>query len=671
MNCCTSSYAPRFLAVAAIAVLVVALSAVPAHAQILNFTAGFSSGQLCPPPTPTAGCLITVTAGDSTNNGGITGSGTPNVPIESTVLQLTQNLPNQRGAAWFNTPQQVAGGFGVEFQFQIFPGTLDENTTGDGFAFVIQNSSSGLAAIGGFGGGIGYGTRENEPCDQTLSVAQHSLPGDGTVESGGCAAGSDVGIPKSVAIEFDTYTNSWDFDNDHVAIQSCGTLDNLADHDTPCLIARSAGGFLESLLSPINLSDGLMHYVQIVYLPYSATCPTESPCPNLSVYIDPALNGGAPVLQAHVDLNNPCTAAGCPAGTILNSGAAYVGFTAATRGAQEEADILNFTFSPSVTMPLQGSGVTNSFVFPALAATYNVTYPADVPVTNTTMTITPTVLPPADCNKRVNVFGEGNNPTCTTFPAAGSDAVIFDVACAMGTNQTQGEACPTTTGFNPLSPSNTFHSGEDITNIVIFNGTIPAGVAPQFLTATEGTNNWVPIGTGFNGDCCTKGGGTNNYQSQMVLADFPGGASSPFAIPPYTFNGFTPPVTNQGNNVLNVTQAGQTVPLKWQLNYPATCPTGNPNCGYNGGPVTNSALAPAGYVTILAASGCAYPPGDTPTTDDTIPVDDESQTGLMNQGGGFYTFGWKTLKSFATECLTVTVDVGDGVQHNADFLFKK
>lgn len=657
MNCRTSSYAARLLVITPIIILLLAFSSTRAHAQILGFTQGFAQSQLCAPPTPAVGCLITVTAANAGNNSSITSQ----VPsVSGSVLQLTQNAPNQDGAAWFNTQQQIAGGFGVEFQFRILPNNNPYNGfgTADGFAFVIQNSSSGLAAIGGYGGGIGYGTHEIGNCSGLTTAAQYSLPP--------CSSLTDLGIPNSVAIEFDTFTNGYDSDNDHVAIQSCGTVDNSPDHNSPCSIVRS--GFLGSLFYPINLADGNPHYAQIVYLPYSATCPTSSPCPNLAVYIDPEFNP-ASVMQAHVDLNNPCVASGCPTGIILNGGAAWVGFTAATGGGQEEADILNFTFAPSITKTLQGSGVTNSFVFPFAA--YNVTYPADVPVTNTTMTITPTVLPPVDCNGRINVFGEATTPPiCSTIPGVGNDAVIFDVACASSTNQTQGELCPTTNGFNPLQPGTTFHNNEDISNIVTYPGTIPSNVAPQFLTAPEGSSAWVAIGVGFESDL-TKGGGTNNYNSQMVLADFPpnGTTPSPFAIPPYQFIGFTAPVTNQGNNVLNTAQAGQTIPLKWQLMYP-TCPAGNTNCtGFNGGPVTNSALAPAGYVTILAATGCSFAPGTTPTND-TIPVDNESQTGLINDGNGSYHFNWKTLKSFSRSCLTTTVNVGDGVPHNADFQFK-
>ena len=663
MNCRTSLYAPRFLAVAAIVVLVVALSAVPAHAQIVCTT------------MTAPGCPTLSFVGASTSTGQSITSPAPSL-TEGGSLQLTANVGGQDGAAWFNTPQQIAGGFGVEFQFQIFPGS----SLGDGFAFVIQNSS--LAAIGGWGGGMGYGTHETDTasnCQPPNTTAAPATAADTSTFPCAAIAGEDLGILKSVAIEFDTFANFYDPAANHVAIQSCGTAANSPDHESSCLIANSGS-------LPINLANGSPHYVQIVYLPYSAHCPgTETSCPNLSVYIDPASNPAA-VVQAHVDLNDPCntgsqTPSGCPSGTILTAGgAAWVGFTAATGGATEEADILNFTFTPSVTHTLLGNGATNSFVFPF--ATYNVTYPADAgPFTNTTMTITPTVLPTGDCDARINIFGVSNTPTCTTFGApAGSDAAIFDVACAQGTVQTQGDtnppgaACPVTSGFNPLIPAGNgnFHSSEDVSNILIFTGAIPSSTAPQFLTASEGTNGWVPIGVGFDSDCCTKGGGTSNYQSQMVAADFPGGSSSPFAIL-YQFNGFTSPVNPP---VINSAQAGQTIPFKWELNYPNM-----PTLGFNGGPVTNLSLvvppaAPTTYPFLtLGVTGICSGSSNL-ALDESVTVDTESQNGLVNQGNGFYQYNWQTPKVFggtplAGQCLVVTADVGDGQSHNAQIQFHK
>ena len=98
------------------------------------------------------------------------------------MLRLTENSANERGSVWFNTPQPVTKAWTSTFQFQLTSGG-----SGDGFAFVIQNS--GLDAIGGFGGGMGYATRCND------------------ISSPCTAAGSDTGITKSVAIEFDTFQN--------------------------------------------------------------------------------------------------------------------------------------------------------------------------------------------------------------------------------------------------------------------------------------------------------------------------------------------------------------------------------------------------------------------------------------------------------------------------------
>src|SRR4051812_15545104 len=112
---------------------------------------GFSNSQICP-TAPNTPCALTV-------NGGTIDSGdavwTPNVPEGTTVLRLTEDSMNERGSVWFNTRQPVTRAWTSTFQFQ-----LTEGGSGDGLAFVIQNS--GLDAIGGFGGGMGYATRCND-----------------------------------------------------------------------------------------------------------------------------------------------------------------------------------------------------------------------------------------------------------------------------------------------------------------------------------------------------------------------------------------------------------------------------------------------------------------------------------------------------------------------------
>ena len=88
------------------------------------------------------------------------------------VLRLNPSAQGQAGSAWYSVLQPVANGFSTTFRFQI---TNASTPSADGIAFVIQNSEAGLQALGDGGGGIGY-----------------------------------QGISNSLAIEFDTFANSYD-----------------------------------------------------------------------------------------------------------------------------------------------------------------------------------------------------------------------------------------------------------------------------------------------------------------------------------------------------------------------------------------------------------------------------------------------------------------------------
>ncbi len=152
----------------------------------------------------------------------------------------------------------------------------------------------------------------------------------------------------------------------------------------------------------------------------------------------------------------------------------------------------------------------------------------------------------------------------------------------------------------------------------------------------------------------------------MVAADFPGGNSSPFAIL-YQFKGFTSPVNAPA---INSAQAGQTIPFKWQLLYPT-----NSTLGFNGGPVTNLSLVltvsvPTTYpfLTLDIVAECT---STSSSSDTTVPVDTESQNGLVNQGNGFYQYNWQTPKSLANQCVVVDAEVGDGQPHEANIQFHK
>ena len=137
------------------------------------------------------------------------------------VLRLTDGFPGvgathpETAAAWFALPpsvdvslgrQPVNKGFTTYFKFQIHTAAIC-CTPADGFAFVIQNSSSG--ALGSGSGGLGY-----------------------------------QGIPNSLAIEFDTHkdVSFADPNDNHVAVQGCGTAANSPKHVTgSCLVGPLTG----------------------------------------------------------------------------------------------------------------------------------------------------------------------------------------------------------------------------------------------------------------------------------------------------------------------------------------------------------------------------------------------------------------------------------------------
>jgi hypothetical protein len=222
-------------------------------------------------------------------NGVNYGSGTAALPIwTGSMLQLT-NSTTETASAWLKTAIPVSSAFTTTFQFQISPASSGPNSIGDGFAFVIQGAPTGNMTLGstGLGQYIGY-----------------------------------AGIPNSIAIEFDTYYNqdygdpmTTGISDAHVGIQSLGTFPNTSDHETQ---GANLGG-----PTLYNFADGNQHTATITY---DGT--------TLSVFLDQSTNPNA-IVTAVVNLN---TLLG------LNAGPAYVGFTAATGGAQE-ADILGSTWT--------------------------------------------------------------------------------------------------------------------------------------------------------------------------------------------------------------------------------------------------------------------------------------------------------------------------------------
>jgi hypothetical protein len=119
----------------------------------------------------------------------------------------------------------------------------------------------------------------------------------------------------------------------------------------------------------------------------------------------------------------------------------------------------------------------------------------------------------------------------------------------------------------------------------------------------------------------------------------------------YDFRGFFTPVDNPGpDNLMNTANAGQAIPLKWQL------------LDFAGNPVTNLSSVTVTAVTLSCGLGA---------TTDNLEEYATGASGLQNLGNGFYQYNWKTPISYGKSCKTMKLDLGEGTPHIALFQFRK
>lgn len=131
--------------------------------------------------------------------GSTTGLSLNSAQVSNGAILLAQNQQDRSGS-FFTTSSYNVAGFSAAFEFRISsPGGISDGIAAgaDGLAFVVQRA--GATALGGSGEALGYGAR-----------------------------GGTNGIGNSVAVEFDTFKNSWDPDSNHVGIDTNGNLTSLA-----------------------------------------------------------------------------------------------------------------------------------------------------------------------------------------------------------------------------------------------------------------------------------------------------------------------------------------------------------------------------------------------------------------------------------------------------------
>lgn len=203
--------------------------------------------------------------------------------VSGTALRLTHSRWNRSGAAWLREKQTIAAGFETTFQFQL---THQHGVCGggDGFALVLQNS--GPEALGGRGMAGGF------------AVTDPSNP-------------RHPGIPRSIAIFFDTCRNPEEGDPSSNYIAVCTT-------GRPAEMRWPAKRLAFTPNLDVQLKDGHVHTARIVFQP-----------PILSVFLD-----SSQVLATVADLSI----------VIDSEGKAWAGFTASTGWGFQNHDILNWSF---------------------------------------------------------------------------------------------------------------------------------------------------------------------------------------------------------------------------------------------------------------------------------------------------------------------------------------
>jgi MBG domain (YGX type)/Bacterial lectin/PASTA domain len=239
------------------------------------------------------------------------------------LLQITPNSTQQRGYAWYTTPQPVGNSFSTTFTFQL---TGASNPPADGFAFVIQNSSTGASTVGPTGSdgcGLGFG--------------------DDPSSAGSTCVNATGGITNSVAVGFKTSNNGAGLPYpDSVFIASNGTGANCVDTASPnCVIAENDLSGTDTSPnsfgcegSGICMGDGNVHAVTITYTTQPSASQTN--CSGSAGCLDVIMDGtdlfptGVPFNMTSIGLTN-------------NS--AYVGFTGATGGSVENNNILSWVLS--------------------------------------------------------------------------------------------------------------------------------------------------------------------------------------------------------------------------------------------------------------------------------------------------------------------------------------
>jgi sugar lactone lactonase YvrE len=363
------------------------------------------------------------------------------------LLQVTPDTTQQRGYAWYKTPQPVGSSFSTTFTFQL---TGASDPPADGFAFVIQNSAAGANTVGPTGSdgcGLGFG--------------------DDPSGAGAACVNATGGITNSVAVGFKTFNSGSGLPSpDSVFIANNGSGANCVDTGAGgCVIAENdLSGADGCNGSGICLADGNVHTVTVTYTTQPSALQTncsDSGC--LDVILD-----GTDLFPHGVSFS--MTSIG------LTNNTAYVGFTGATGGAVENNDILSWVFSPQ------------SF------GEINVCTPGATMLAPCSNTLPVTLSPSTGTINTIQVVTQGTPPLVTP-------GLDFQVAsggtCATGAEISADNTCTVNVTFAPIAPGLRLGavqllgiSGTPLGTTLIYG--VGEGPAVAFSPGTQTTVNTTP-----------------------------------------------------------------------------------------------------------------------------------------------------------------------------------
>ncbi len=437
---------------------VTAIASASGYNNSLFATAAYNVVSSVPPASFSFG-------GGFTGETGLTLNGT--AMIVGNRLRLTNGVVDEAGSAFFSTPVNVQS-FTNTFTFQL------TNANADGFTFTIQGANAN--ALGPGGGGLGYGA---------------SLPGGA------------LGIPTSVAVKFDIFSDAGE-GND-----STGIYTNGASPTVPAVEMSSSG---------VNLHSGDTFQVQ---MSYNGT--------NLAMTITDTTTGGT-FSTTFTNINIPATVGG---------NTAYVGFTGSTGGLTATQDILSWSYTSGTT----SGQVATPQISPAAGS-----YVSSVAVTITDTTPGATITYTTDGSTPV----PGSHGTAITSGGSftlTSSATVTAIASASGdTNSSLATAA-----YTISSPPINFSSGFSAETTLTLNGS--AKINGTRLRLTDGGAS--EAGSAFFSTPVNVQSFTNTFTFQLTSANADGFT--------FTIQGVGPTALGTAGGNLGYTGIPTSVAVKFDL----------------------------------------------------------------------------------------------------------